>query len=242
MKRRIAAVAALGLGLAAVGAAPAQAAAPATIYSPDDFVTALSDTRATGHYEVVGTGLRLWTEGKTSTDKVAEYVATSTPLAAVGTPSLDYTNTAGGVPGFQLRVDFNADGTEDGILVGEGAYGDQWWLNNAADPSVKAGAPATGGGFGSIYHGTLAQWSAGFSEANVTAFGFSLGSGVEGEGVLDAITFAGTRYTFAQHTRLTGKAECKDDGWRSSTAPVFTNQGDCVSSFATQKAKQVAKN
>ena len=85
--------AAVGLVLAASAVLPASAAAQ-TISVPDDFVTTLSDTRATGHYEVVGTGLRIWTEGATSTDKVAEYVATDHALTAVGEPSLGFTNTA----------------------------------------------------------------------------------------------------------------------------------------------------
>ena len=37
--------------------------------------------RATGHYDVVSGGLRVWTEGNGPTDKVAEYIDTNTPLA-----------------------------------------------------------------------------------------------------------------------------------------------------------------
>ena len=100
-----------GLSLALSGTVAATAAA-AVIHVPSDFVPTLSDTRATGHYAVVGTGLRVWTEGSTSTDKVAEYVATSTPLAAAGEPSLDYTATSGTIPpGTQLVVDFDGDGS-----------------------------------------------------------------------------------------------------------------------------------
>lgn len=40
---------------------------------------------------------------------------------------------------------------------------------------------------------------------------------------------------------LTSKAECKKGGWATSTLPVFKNQGDCVSHFATQKAKGKGK-
>jgi hypothetical protein len=212
-------------------------AAPGTIFVPDDFNAALSDTRATGDYDVVGTGLRVWTAGSTSTDKVAEYVDTSTPLAGVGEPTLDYTNTSGGgVPGFQLVVDFDNDGTADGILIGEpGAYGNDWWLNNAAAQFVKDGAPSHTGGSGSANHGTLDQWRAAFPDATVVAFGFSLGSGVKGDGVLNAINFAGTRYTFAEHVTLTGKDQCKNGGWATSTKPVYKNQGECVSSFAKSK-------
>jgi len=232
-KTSFALASALAVGLALAVAVPANAAS-AVLYVPDDFVPSLSDTRATGHYELVGTGLRLYTDGATSTDKVAEYVATSTPLATVGEPSLAFTNTsAGGTPGFQLLVDFDADGTTDGILVGEpGSYGDDWWLNNAAKEFVKASAPSTTGGSGSAHHGTLDQWRTVFPDANVTAFGFSLGSGVKGDGVLNAINFAGTSYTFAMQTVLNGREGCKKGGWETSTAPVFRNQGACVNFFA----------
>jgi hypothetical protein len=217
-------------------ATAADAAGAGTIQVPSDFVPALSDTRATGHYEVVGTGLRLWTEGSNGTDKVAEYVATSTRLADVGEPSLEWAATSGGAPGAQLVVDFDNDGSTDGILIGEpGVYGNDWWLNNAAKQFVKDGAPSHTGGSGSLNHGTLDQWRAAFPDATVKAFGFSLGSGVKGDGVLNAINFAGTRYTFAKDVVLTSKDQCKKDGWRTSTQPVFKNQGDCVSSFASSK-------
>lgn len=239
-KRLISAAGVIGVGMAVLAAGPAQAGPAATIEVPTDFVPALTDTRATGHYEVSGTGLHIWTTGTTSTDKVAEYVAASTPLAGVGEPSLDYTNTTGGgVPGFQLVVDFDANGTADGILVGEpGVYaGNDWWLNNAAMQFVKDGAPSHTGGYGSTNHGTLAEWRTAFPKANVTAFGFSLGSGVKGDGVLKAINFGGTSYTFAEHVVLESKNDCKSGGWKTSTKPEFRNQGECVSSFASAKAK-----
>ncbi|MGY1752166.1 hypothetical protein [Blastococcus sp. SYSU D01042] len=236
MKRRIGIVSGVALGMGLLVGGPAQAASTETIFVPDDFVPALSDTRATGHYELQGTGLRLWTEGSTSSDKVAEYVATDTPLAEAGEPALDYTSTAGGVPGFQLVVDFDGDGDADGILIGEpGVYGKDWWLNNAAQPFVKASAPVDGGGSGSQWHGTLDQWRAAFPAADVTAFGFSLGSGVKGDGVLNAITFAGDTYVFGEHVVLAGKDECKRGGWATSTKPEFRNQGECVSHFASAK-------
>jgi hypothetical protein len=240
IKRHISAVGALGLGLAILTAGPAQADARATIEVPTDFLPApVSDTRATGHYEVVGTALHIWTESNTSTDKVAEYVATSTPLADVGEPRLDYTNTGGGTPGFQLVVDFDADKKADGILVGETVYNGDWWLSNAGAQFVKDKAPSHTGGFGSANHGTLDQWRVAFPQAEVTAFGFSLGSGVKGDGVLNAIHFADTAYTFTEPVVLTSKQQCKDGGWATSTAPTFRNQGECVSSFASAKTKRV---
>ena len=222
--------------LALAFAGTAQAAA-GTIMVPDDFNPALSDTRATGHYEVQGTGLRIWTDSNTSTDKVAEYVDTSTPLAGIGEPSLNYTTNSGTIPpGYQLVVDFDADGSPDGILVGEPTYyGNDWWATNGSAQFVKDGAPSHTGGSGSANHGTLDQRRDAFPNAVVTAFGFSLGSGVQGDYVLDSIEFNGTTYTFAGPVVLTSKEQCKKDGWKTSTSPVFKNQGDCVSSFASGK-------
>lgn len=214
----------------------AATAAGGTITVPTDFVPALSDTRATGHYEVDGTGLHIWTEGATSTDKVAEYVATSAPLADAGEPTLAYTSTSGGAPGYQLVVDFDDDGSADGILVGEPAsYGADWWASNGSQQFVKDGAPSHTGGSGSANHGTLDQWRAAFPDAQVLAFGFSLGSGVEGDGVITSIDFAGTSYTFAEAVVLESGEECKDGGWATSTSPEFKNQGDCVSSFSSER-------
>jgi hypothetical protein len=224
-----------GLALASMAFSGTAQAAAKTLLVPDDFNQTYSDTRATGHYEVQGTGLHIWTQGSTSTDKVAEYVDTNTALAAVEEPTLDYTQTSGTIPpGFQLIVDFDNDGTLDGILVGEPTYyGNDWWLNNAAAQFVKDGAPSHTSGSGSENHGTLDQWRAAFPNAVVKAFGFSLGSGVKGDGVLNSITFAGDTYTFAQPVVLTSKDQCKKSGWATSTSPVFKNQGDCFSSFAS---------
>ena len=234
------------IGAAVAGAAltltigsTALAAGTGTIFVPDDFDPALSDTRATGHYEVQGTALHVWTTPTVTpgpnTNKVAEYVDTSVPLADAGEPSLDQTYNSGQniPPGFQLVVDFDNDGSADGILVGEPTYyGNDWWLNNAAKQFVKDGAPSHTGGSGSDNHGTLDQWRAAFPDANVVAFGFSLGSGVTGDWTINAISFAGTTYTFGQHVVLTSKEQCKNGGWATSDSPAFKNQGDCVSFFA----------
>jgi hypothetical protein len=219
-----------------LAAGPASAAS-GTIMVPSGFDPALSDTRATGHYEVVGDALHVWTEGSTSTDKVAEYVDTSTPLADAGEPSLDYTATAGTVPpGYQLVVDFDGNGTPDGILVGEPTYyGNDWWLANASAQFVKDAAPSHSGGYGSANHGTLDQWRSAFPDAVVTAFGFSLGSGVYGDGTISSISFAGTAYTFHRDVVLSSKDECKKGGWATSTMPTYRNQGACVSHFASGK-------
>ena len=227
----VAAVAVLGFTMQSASAASS------SIVVPNDFVPSLSDTRSTGHYEVQGTGLHIRTEGATSTDKVAEYVATATSLTSVGEPKLNFTNTSGGgIPGFQLVVDFNNDGTADGILVGEPVpYGIDWWLSNGSKQFVKDAAPSHTEGFGSANHGTLDQWRTAFPAATVRAFGFSLGSSVKGDGVLNSIEFAGTTYTFSSPVVLKSKDECKNGGWATSTSPVFSNQGQCVKSFTANK-------
>lgn len=170
-----------------------------------------SQTRATGHYEFLENGLRIWTEGSTSTDKVAGYKAVNVPLVDVGDPSLNYTNTAGGLPGLQLVIDFDANGTPDGILVGEEVYGDNWWLTNSSQQFVKDGAPHTGGGQGSEWYGTLNEWLAEFPDAVVKQFGFSLGSGVKGDGIITKITFACTEYTFTTDKPKPGTATASSD-------------------------------
>ena len=235
-RRWVGATALAATALLTLPTLPANAAGPtATIQVPSGFVAALSDTRATGYYEVVGTGLHIRTEGTTSTDKVAEYVATATSLATAGEPNLEFTNTSsGGLPGAQLVVDFNGDGSADGILVGEPAsYGNDWWASNGSTQFVKESAPSHTTGYGSANHGTLDNWRAAFPNAQVLAFGFSLGSGVKGDGTIDAINFAGTRYTFAADVILTSKEQCKKGGWATSTQPRYSNQGDCLSHFAS---------
>ncbi len=230
--RTLAAVLAIGLTVAI--STPA-AAASATIYVPQDFVHALSDTRASGQYEVVGSALHVYTDNSTSTAKVAEYVVAGVPLASVGEPSLEYADSLGAAPGFQLVVDLDGNGTRDGILVGEKAsYGNDWWASNDSAGFVTTGAPSTTSGFGGKYHGTLDAWRVSFPNAVVLAFGFSLGSGVHGDGTLNALQFNGNRYTFAKTVKLASKLECKHGGWATSTAPVFGNQGDCVSFFTSE--------
>jgi hypothetical protein len=163
-----------------------------------------ADTRATGHYEAGPDGLHIWTEGATSTDKVAGYLATSIPLSAVAESgaTLNYTTVTGITPGSQLVVDIDGDDVGDGILVGEAVYGDNWWLSNSSTDAFKALDPsgAEDGGNGSAYFGTLAEWSAAAPDATVVAVGFSLGSGVLGEGYVTGFVTAGTTYHFTSYT------------------------------------------
>jgi hypothetical protein len=160
------------------------------ILGEDDVID--SDVRSGGHYEFTDDGLVISTDSNTSNDKVALYFdASGISLAEVGAPSLDYVMTSGTVgPGFQLVVDSNgaADGGTIGILVGEpDFYGEDWWSNT--DFGV-------GAGYGYASAGTLDEYLAANPDMTVLAFGFALGSGVQGSGTIRSITFACTVYTF----------------------------------------------
>jgi hypothetical protein len=161
------------------------------------------------------------------------------PLASTGEPSLSYTpNIASTPPGFQLGVDLDNDGTFDGILVGEPMfYSNRWWANNQLSSWVDAnpGVVAVPAGDGYGHSAPLATWRAAYPDAQVVAFGFSLGSGVHGDGVINSLTIADKTYTFAADVVLTDKEQCKKGGWATSTLPVYKNQGDCVSHFASGK-------
>ncbi len=185
-------------------AAHADAAQSVTV-RPGDFVTALSDTRPTGHVEFLKDGLHVWTEGTASTDKAAEYVAVPTQ----GIPSSVTLNWFGTQPQPGSQIVFDADGTDGNgndynVLVGEPTfYGDDFWLTNGSSATAKTVCPATTGGFGSACHGTLAQWQTALGAARVYATGFSLGSGVKGDGVLHDIVFGDTDYTFTSQAATT---------------------------------------
>src|SRR5690606_9929989 len=135
-----------------------------------------------------------------STDKAAGYYGVDFPLADLGDQTideaLDYDADFGIEPGLQLVVDFDNDGIEDGILVGEKVYGENWWLTGSSADFVKNDAPHTGGGSGSEWFGTANEWLEEFPEAQVKAVGYSLGSGIHGDGVIKSINLGCTEYTF----------------------------------------------
>ncbi|TYL50721.1 hypothetical protein [Agromyces mariniharenae] len=208
-QRTILAAAAAGavcLSLAAV-AAPVQAEPRerpglvyTTVWTP---VGIYSDTRSTGHYEATPSGLHIWTEGSTSTDKVAGYLPSDLALSAVADAdvALGYASYSGQLPGAQLVVDISGDGVGDGILVGEpNFYGANWWLNNGATDEFKALDPSgtNDSGNGSAYFGTLDEWSAAAPSAKVVAVGFSLGSGAKGDGLVTGFTAAGKTFSFVE--------------------------------------------
>lgn len=167
-----------------------------TVITVDSQFADSQDTRSAGHYEFISGGLKIYTDDSSSNAKVAWYHGVDYSLANVGAPAMDYDVTSGIAPGLQLAVDFDNNGTIDGILVGESAYGNDWWLTGSAAQFVKDGAPSHSTGYGSLNHGTLDQWLTNFPTAQVKAIGFSLGSGVHASGVLHSLTFGCHVYTF----------------------------------------------
>ncbi len=109
-----------------------------------------------------------------------------------------YTTALGTIPP-GLQINFMADdgGTPRfGTLVGESAYGADWWLTNGSAQFLKDNAPHNGGGFGSPYYGTLSEWASAFPGAQVYAIGYSLGSGVLGDYTITQMTFGCNVFTF----------------------------------------------
>ncbi|MEZ0578461.1 Ig-like domain-containing protein [Nocardioides sp. MH1] len=194
------AVTTVGLVCAATPAHAAEA-----LVTPVDVNT--DATRATGHNDFLADGVHVWTEGATSTDKAAGYIDVHQPLADVGEPSLDWVGTLPATPGTQLTTDFDGDGDVDGILVGEPAYGGNWWVGSIQDQSVfdAPNTPPTTGGGGGTYNGTLDEWRAAYPDAQVIQSGWSLGSGVHGDGTLYGITVGDTDYVFTNDQADTTK-------------------------------------
>lgn len=171
-----------------------------------DLVSVLSDTRTAGHVEFLKDGLHVWTDDATSNAKAAEYFAVPTQ-ALPGSASLTWFGTQP-QPGSQIVFDMDGDRTNANtfnILVGEPIYGDDYWYTGGQARAAQRGftCPETTGGFGSDCHGTLAEWQQTLPGAQVYAVGFSLGSGVQGDGVIHDIQVGDTDYQFTSEPAVT---------------------------------------
>ncbi len=188
--------------LGAVAAPVTNASSDVTI-RPADLITALSATPApAGHVTFLTDGLHVKTDDATSQAKAAEYFAVNGPIPT--SASLEWFGTKP-QPGQQIVFDVDGvdgNGNDYNILVGEPVYGANWWLTNGSSAIAKAADPsgANDGGNGSAYFGTLAEWKSALPDARILAGGFSLGSGVKGDGVIDSITYDGTTYRFTKTT------------------------------------------
>lgn len=208
----------LGVGVVTALLATAMPAADAAPSDPTDVTLRagdidFSETRANGHNEFLRDGLHVWTDGSTdtgprtdggtgdwNTDKAAGYWAAPTG-ASLSTYADGVTmKWIGTQPQPGLQIVFDADTTtannDYNILVGEPVYGGDWWLTGGSSQTAKDVAPSTTGGSGSEWHGTLAQWAAVLPSSSVSALGYSLGSGVKGDGLIRSVTTPDTRYLF----------------------------------------------
>ena len=184
------------VALSGIAAPIIHAANPITTIRPADLDT--SQTRAAGHVTFRTDDLRVMTDDNTSLAKAAGYFTVNGPLPT--SASLDWIGT-NPQPGQQIV--FDADGTKGNgndynVLVGEPVYGANWWLTNGSSADAKAADPsgADNGGNGSDYFGTLADWGTALPNARMLAGGFSLGSGIKGDGIIDGITYDSTTYRF----------------------------------------------
>jgi hypothetical protein len=185
----------------------AHAAASQTVMiRPGDFVSQLSDTRSAGHVDFLEDGLHVWTDDATSNAKAAEYVAV--PAQGIpSTASLTWYGTSP-QPGSQIVFDVDSDRTNANtwnILVGEPTYADDYWYPGGTTRAAAHGVtcPQTTGGSGSDCHGTLAEWQQAVPTAEVYAVGFSLGSGIKGDGVLEDLQVGDTDYRFTTEPATT---------------------------------------
>lgn len=204
MRKFIAAV--FAAMVAVVGLSVPANADPTTVTVRESDVD-LSQTRATGHNDFLREGVHIWTESNTSTDKAAGYYPVGTPIDDVDSVSQRWVGSEP-QPGLQLVVDNGygddtgaPDGVPDGILVWEPVYGGtDVWLTNGSSQALKDAAEdagMTGGGSGSNWHGTLQQWQDVVPNNTVImSAGWSLGSGIKGDGVLFAQTVGETTYEF----------------------------------------------
>lgn len=177
----------------------------------------LSDTRSAGHVEFLEDGLHVYTDDASSDAKAAEYVDVPTQ-GLPDSASLTWYGTSP-QPGSQIVFDMDGDRTNDNtfnILVGEPTYGDDFWYTGGQTRAAARGfsCPETSGGSGSDCHGTLAEWQQTLPDAEVYAIGFSLGSGIKGDGFIQDIKVGDTDYRFtneaAVHTvPVTGDATAR---------------------------------
>lgn len=159
----------------------------------------LSQTRADGDNELKVGALRVWTgtaTGSPDPRKAAGYLdVPDVPLSQGGVVALTWSGTTP-PPGGQIVVDLDGNGSPDGILVFEPSfYGQNLWLASIAPGFNTVGAPSVGGGGGSI-NGSIDQYLANWPSARILALGYSLGSGVTGDGLLTLLQAGCYQVTF----------------------------------------------
>ncbi|HEX8389825.1 MAG TPA: hypothetical protein VF597_00175 [Candidatus Saccharimonadales bacterium] len=204
----------------------AQAVASDTVVRPGELNT--SETRASGEVTFLPDTLRVRTTDAaspgSSLNKAAGYfepISTAFPRSG-SLVWLDYEGGGTARPGQQLVFDYDnvdGNGNDYNVLVGEVVYGDVWWLTGGSSADAKAADPsgAENGGSGSEWFGTLSQWADAMPNARFLAGGFSLGSGVLGDGRIESITYGADRYTFTNQAEPPATTEADVTGGYTAT-------------------------
>jgi len=235
---KVAGIAVLAVAGSVIAFVPANADAAQTVtVHQGDLIKQLSDTRTAGKVAFLKDGLHVTTTGSTSQAKAAEYFAVTGSLPT--SASIDWTGTQ---PQAGAQIVFDADdindnGNDYNVLVVEPVYNGDAWLTTGSSITAKDADPSgpANSGSGSDFFGTLADWKAALPKARVYAGGFSLGSGVEGDGIVHSITIGETEYDFTNQgkstvtvrqgdlikqlsdTRTAGKVTFLKDGLRVTT-------------------------
>ncbi len=159
------------------------------------------------------------------------------PFADITTLSADYDFTAGncvfgtGSPRFytQLNTDTDED-PEVTVVYYFPCDADEGNSGNLAEDTDQVEVNGT--------NMTLSAAKELYGEATITEAAVVVDNVNDAAGrqvaVIDNIDANGVQYNF-EPAVITNKDQCKNGGWEDSTDPVFKNQGDCVSSFASQK-------
>ncbi len=217
---------------------------------PGGFDTGLSDTRSAGHVDFLKEGLHVYTDDTSSNAKASEYIDV-TPQGIPGNTSLTWWGTDA-QPGSQIVFDADGDPstTTDAynVLVGEPVYGDDFWYTGGQIRATAHGVtcPENSGGSGSDCHGTLAEWQQALPNAKVYAVGFSLGSGIKGDGVLHDIQFGDTDYQFTNEPEITtvpvtGTATAKEVDYRHASVLKISFATDDLGTNEAQGKKLTFK-
>lgn len=213
----------------------------------------LGESRSAGHSVIVSGGLHVWTTpsdcngatppvcGNSLSKAAGYYNSVNFPLADAGDASIDIRPGFTGVrPSLQLGVDRDGDGHWDGYLVYEPwAYGDgQFWVDK---PGFGVSA-----GMGYASFGTIAQYVSANPQARVISVGYSLGSGVVGDSIINSLTVAGVKYTFdtpkvAQNNRTGEEFETLQSAI-DSTSTVAGDTITLLSDIVTNEQTTINKN
>lgn len=197
----------------------------------------------------------------TGADKIYafNYDHTGTALSDVNAISYSTYRSAGNlqqVAALNVEVDVNGPEVAGGytVLVFEPVYNtdqgavvnDEWqeWDALNGGDAVWWSTKAITGTCAFTCYDTWSEIVANNPDATILGgFGVNQGSGNPAlVTAVDALTLGAgsdlTVYDFEPVITVANKQACKNDGWKTSNTPVYKNQGDCVSAFASQdKAK-----